>query len=146
LTDISGKSNQYEAKLVVQIVQFFRQYYDDKPMELTMKEIGIITPYRAQITCIREHLAQAGYDSTDITVDTVERYQGSARTVIIYSPCLNYSRQLNTLISEDRRGVDRKLNVAITRARSHFIMVGNPDLLKKSTHYLQLMKYSGFTL
>jgi DNA replication ATP-dependent helicase Dna2 len=50
------------------------------------------------------------------------------------------------LISKNRDGVDRKLNVAITRAKSHFIMVGNPDLLKKSTHYFSLMKYAGYTL
>lgn len=146
LSDGSGKSNQYEARMIVQIVQFFHQYYKKQKLSLEDSEIGIITPYRAQIACIKEHLTESGLDSGHYTVDTVERYQGSARSIIIYSPCLNYSRQLNTLISKNRDGVDRKLNVAITRAKSHFIMVGNPDLLKKSTHYFSLMKYAGYTL
>lgn len=146
LTDFSGKSNKFEAKLIVQIIQFLHLYYAEQELEFTAEEIGIITPYRAQIACIKEHLTQDGFDSSNYTIDTVERYQGSARSVIIYSPCLNYPRQLNTLISENREGIDRKLNVAITRSRSHFIMVGNPDLLKRSTHYLNLMKYSGFIL
>jgi DNA replication ATP-dependent helicase Dna2 len=44
----------------------------------------------------------------------------------------------------NKEGVDRKLNVAITRARDHFIMVGNPDLLKKSVHYAALIHYAGY--
>jgi len=145
LSDGSGKSNQFEARMIVQIIQFFHQYYKEQQISLEDSDIGIITPYRAQIACIKEHLAESGLDASHYTVDTVERYQGSARSIIIYSPCLNYPRQLNTLISKNREGVDRKLNVAITRARSHFIMVGNPDLLKKSMHYFSLMKYAGYT-
>ena len=145
LTDGSGKSNQFEALMIVKIIQFFQQYYSELQIPLGDSDIGIITPYRAQIACIKEQLSQHGLNSAHYTVDTVERYQGSARSIIIYSPCLNYLRQLKTLISKNRDGVDRKLNVAITRARSHFIMVGNPELLKKSIHYYRLMKYGGFT-
>jgi DNA replication ATP-dependent helicase Dna2 len=45
-------------------------------------------------------------------------------------------------VSKNTDGVDRKLNVAITRAREHFIMVGNADLLKKSLDYANLINYA----
>lgn len=142
LSDPSGKSNQFEAVQIGQIVLFFQQYFKEQQRSLTAFDIGIITPYRAQIACIREYLISIGLDISLFTIDTVERYQGSARSIIIYSPCLNYPRQLSTLVSKNTDGVDRKLNVAITRAREHFIMVGNADLLKKSPDYANLINYA----
>jgi DNA replication ATP-dependent helicase Dna2 len=142
LSDASGKSNQFEAIQIGQIVLFFQQYFKEQHRALTAADIGIITPYRAQIACIREYLISIGLDISLFTIDTVERYQGSARSIIIYSPCLNYPRQLSTLVSKNTDGVDRKLNVAITRAREHFIMVGNAELLKKSPDYANLISYA----
>lgn len=142
LSDPSGKSNQFEAIQIGQIILFFQQYFKEQQRLLTAFDIGIITPYRAQIACIREYLISIGLDISLFTIDTVERYQGSARSIIIYSPCLNYPRQLNTLVSKNTDGVDRKLNVAITRAREHFIMVGNADLLKRSPDYANLINYA----
>jgi len=142
LSDPSGKSNQFEAVQIGQIVLFFQQYFKEQQRALTAADIGIITPYRAQIACIREYLMSIGLDISLFTIDTVERYQGSARSIIIYSPCLNYPRQLSTLVSKNTEGVDRKLNVAITRAREHFIMVGNAELLKKSPDYANLITYA----
>ena len=142
LSDPSGKSNQFEAVQIGQIVLFFQQYFKEQHRALTASDIGIITPYRAQIACIREYLISIGLDISLFTIDTVERYQGSARSIIIYSPCLNYPRQLSTLVSKNMDGVDRKLNVAITRAREHFIMVGNAELLKKSPDYANLISYA----
>ena len=142
LSDPSGKSNQFEAMQIGQIVLFFQQYFKEQHRAFTAADIGIITPYRAQIACIREYLISIGLDISLFTIDTVERYQGSARSIIIYSPCLNYPRQLSTLVSKNTEGVDRKLNVAITRAREHFIMVGNTELLKKSPDYANLITYA----
>lgn len=142
LSDASGKSNQFEAMKIGQIVLFFHQYFKEQNRTLSAFDIGIITPYRAQIACIREYLINIGIDISLFTIDTVERYQGSARSIIIYSPCLNYPRQLSTLVSKNMDGVDRKLNVAITRAREHFIMVGNAELLKKSPDYANLITYA----
>lgn len=142
LSDPSGKSNQFEAIQIGQIILFFQQYFKEQQRLLTAFDIGIITPYRAQIACIREYLISIELDISLFTIDTVERYQGSARSIIIYSPCLNYPRQLSTLVSKNTDGVDRKLNVAITRAREHFIMVGNADLLKRSPDYANLINYA----
>ena len=142
LSDPSGKSNQFEAIQIGQIIIFFQQYFKEQQRLLTAFDIGIITPYRAQIACIREYLISIDLDISLFTIDTVERYQGSARSIIIYSPCLNYPRQLSTLVSKNTDGVDRKLNVAITRAREHFIMVGNADLLKRSQDYANLINYA----
>ena len=69
-----------------------------------------------------------------ISIDTVERYQGSQRDVIVYSFAVTHSYQLDFLtantFTENDRLIDRKLNVAMTRARKQLIMTGRAELLR----------------
>ena len=80
----------------------------------------------------------------DVSVDTVERYQGSERDVIIYSFCVNYRYQLKflpNLIEENGAQIDRKLNVVLTRARKRIIIIGVPELLKENAIYRRLLSF-----
>ena len=79
-----------------------------------------------------------------ITVDTVERFQGSERDIIIYSFATNNTHLLNNVQSITKFGnseVDRKLNVAMTRAKHHLILLGNREILSKSSLYRELIEY-----
>ena len=101
------------------------------------KTLGIIVTYRHQIAAIREFLP-------DITIDTVERYQGSQRDVIIYDVGVSRQYQLDfltasTFTDDEGQVVDRKLNVAMTRARRQMIIVGNSAILRQNTFYRQLI-------
>ena len=78
-----------------------------------------------------------------VSVDTVERYQGSERDVIIYSFCVNYKHQLKflpNLTEENGVQIDRKLNVALTRARKRLVIMGVPELLKENSIYANMIK------
>ena len=88
--------------------------------------VGVITPFRAQIANIRNHLDNK---LQDITIDTVERFQGSERKIIIVSFAVKSTTQLGAIQSLNDEGVDRKLNVAITRAKDHLILIGSEDVL-----------------
>jgi DNA replication ATP-dependent helicase Dna2 len=76
-----------------------------------------------------------------ISVDTVERYQGGARSVIIISFCVNRLTQLDSLVSLSNEGTDRKMNVAITRAKEQIILIGNKNLLSKNETYRKLIEH-----
>jgi superfamily I DNA and/or RNA helicase len=138
---LSGKTNQHEARIVadwaVRIWNETAETFD------TNRTLGIITPYRSQIALIRRELQAKGIPALmDISVDTVERYQGSERDVIIYSFCVNHPYQLRflaNLTEENGVQIDRKLNVALTRARKRMIMVGVPELLKRNDIYCRLI-------
>ena len=107
--------------------------------------LGIIVPFRGQITLVRRALAALqvpGYE--DITIDTVERFQGSQRDIIIFSTVVHAPWQLAILsqpVATEGHLIDRKLNVAITRARQQFILVGNHALLRTCEPYSQLLDY-----
>ena len=90
---------------------------------------------------IRQTLSEENIPEDEITIDTVERYQGGARDIIIISLCTNSMSQLQGMISLSEEGVDRKLNVALTRARNHLVILGNPDLLKQDEVYGKLLDF-----
>jgi DNA replication ATP-dependent helicase Dna2 len=135
--DMNFKMNSDEASKIPIIVKEIQ----DRNQSVNQKQsIGVITPYRAQIANIREHMLAAKVDLTEITIDTVERYQGGAKDVIIISLCLNHSIQLRNLSVLSSEGIDRKLNVALTRAREQIILLGNQELLELNPLYKALIE------
>lgn len=138
------KSNAAEAEAVAKIVAGLIKLHSSTTNEMDAAHaIGIIVPFRAQIALVRNRLRAHGIkEADDFTIDTVECYQGSQRDFIIYSATISQPYQLN-LLSEphitDGQAVDRKLNVAITRARKQFILVGNEELLRRSYIYSTLI-------
>lgn len=139
-----GKSNIQEADLVVRIVQAIKKLYafNSKPFS-EKKTIGIITPFRNQIALINQKLEEANIPNfEDITVDTVERYQGSQRDIIIFSFAINNPFQLNGIVNLNDDGtVDRKLNVALTRAKEQLILIGNDSFLSNNLVYFKLIEF-----
>jgi DNA replication ATP-dependent helicase Dna2 len=130
-----GKTNKYESEICKLIVETIEQKY-----ELNFELLGIISPFRMQCFELLKNLNEKQKEY--INIDTVERYQGSQREFIIMSCSANSEFLLERIKSEDLLGkVDRKLNVAITRAKSHFIMLGNSYYLSKSTHYNNFINY-----
>ncbi|MBK7935792.1 MAG: hypothetical protein IPJ82_01285 [Lewinellaceae bacterium] len=130
------KTSRREADLIVRLTLLFKQLWKTNGKTWhPAKTLGIITPWRAQIAQIRETLAGAGLDPEELTIDTVERYQGGARDIILISTCANSGFQMAGLVSLSGEGVDRKLNVALTRAREHLIMIGNEDMLRLDERY-----------
>lgn len=133
------KSNTSEARAVADIIVRLRRQvggaWDSR------KTLGVIVPYRNQISLIRREITRLGAAdiAEAISIDTVERYQGSQRDVILYSFTVSQRQQLGFLTANrfmaGRPGeeyvVDRKLNVALTRARRQMICVGNKRLLSE---------------
>ncbi|MFT4567402.1 MAG: DNA replication ATP-dependent helicase Dna2, partial [Saprospiraceae bacterium] len=136
----SIKVNIHEAEICGEILVALLEIYRNQKKTLNKQSIGIITPYRAQIARIRQTLIEKDPTLIElISIDTVERYQGGARDIIIMSASMNYAFQMNALVSLSQEGIDRKLNVALTRAREQFILIGNPNILKQNKLYNKLI-------
>lgn len=142
---VSDKVNTSEARAiaayVVKIYQLTKSTFDP------LQTVGVIVPYRNQIAEVRNCIQSYGVPALrDITIDTVERYQGSQRDYIIYGFTIQKYYQLEFLTSqsfvEEGSIIDRKLNVAMTRAREHLIMIGNPALLSRNYVFRQLIAYT----
>ncbi len=142
---LSGKTNQSEARIVAGLAKetysLYKETFDAD------RTLGIITSFRSQIALIRKEIRALGIPALEeIAIDTVERYQGSERDVIIYSFCVNHLYQLELLPSpteEDGVQIDRKLNVVLTRARKQLFLTGVPGILIHNPIYKQLITFVG---
>ena len=144
-TEHSEKINRKEAEKVVAVCKEIQQEFSLAGEPFDCGKIGVITPFRNQIALIRNCLQESGIsDFSKITVDTVERYQGSQRDIIIYSFCIKSENQLLNLphtLEENGNLIDRKLNVVLTRARKQLHIIGNEDLLRKNVLFNDLLDY-----
>lgn len=134
-----GKTNLDEALKTIELIRKYRAIWEANNWNWDGQTLGVITPFRAQIAQIRKHLWALGEEWTEqITVDTVERYQGGAREIIILSLCANHPAQWEAIVSQNDEGIDRKLNVAITRARAYFALIANPEMVELQSLYSKL--------
>ena len=143
--EFSDKANLNEALKVLEICRELYLECSGAGAVFNPDDIGIITPYRNQIALIRKKLQETGIEEfATVTVDTVERFQGSQRDTIIYSFCVKTESQLAALPNwseENGKRIDRKLNVALTRARKRLFIVGNAELLCKNEIYRKLIEH-----
>ncbi|XP_019113691.2 putative helicase mov-10-B.1 [Larimichthys crocea] len=116
--------------------------------KLSAKDIGIIAPYRKQVEKIQKALRSVSAlkklsDLTELKVGSVEEFQGQERRIIVVSTVrssINYVKMdkdfsLGFLTNEKR------FNVAMTRARSLLIVVGNPVILNKDPIWNKFISY-----
>ena len=142
--NISEKVNTEEARIITDLLRrLYRQLGKNFDPQ---KSVGVIVPYRNQIAMIRKEIEKLGIPELEkISIDTVERYQGSQRDIILYSFTIQSRYQLDFLTAntfyEDGQPIDRKLNVAITRARKQLILTGNEPTLRHNQLFAELIDY-----
>lgn len=121
---VHGRSyaNPREAEIVAARVESLRE------SGVPQTEIGVITGYTGQIPVIRNHLAELRVSTSNVVVDTVDSFQGGERAVVVLSFVRSNDSGRSGFLSLPDEG-PRRLNVALTRAKFHLVLIGNWDTL-----------------
>lgn len=94
------------------------------------RNIGVITFYRSQLALLRNEIkASAGsIVASEVEMHTADKYQGRDKEVVILS-CVrsNENNHVGDLLKDWRR-----VNVAVTRARSKLLIIGSKSTLAGS--------------
>ncbi|XP_017768712.1 PREDICTED: putative helicase mov-10-B.1 [Nicrophorus vespilloides] len=120
--------NSAEKYMVVKYVKCLLTTLKDQ-FDIKPSDIGIISPYIRQVHKIR--MALENCEIKGVEVGTTETFQGSEKRIIIISTV----RAQHSLLKFDSKyklgfvNNERRFNVAITRAKSKLIIVGNPTVL-----------------
>lgn len=81
-------------------------------------------------------------DFPKLRIDTVERFQGSECDIILISYAVRNARQLENLCAMTPDGkVDRKLNVALSRAKKHILVTGCESVLMQRPAFRELISH-----
>ncbi|KHG04449.1 putative RNA helicase SDE3 -like protein [Gossypium arboreum] len=126
--------NRIEVSKVVDIINKLRGSSD-----LNESDIGIITPYRQQVLKIKKVLET--WDLLDVKVGSVEQFQGQEREVIIVSTVRSTVKhnEFDRTYCLGFLSNPKRFNVAITRAKSLLIIVGNPHIVCKDPYWEKLL-------
>jgi DNA replication ATP-dependent helicase Dna2 len=119
----TGNTNPVEADAVAEVVGAYRD------AGVPADDIGVIAPFRAQVAELNRRLPE-------VAVDTVDRFQGSSKEVIVVS--FVATETLDGPIFEDYR----RINVAMTRAKKALVLVGDADALGTDPVYGRMVEWA----
>jgi ATP-dependent RNA/DNA helicase IGHMBP2 len=95
------------------------------------RDLAIISPYAAQVRLLRERLAM-----DELEIDTVDGFQGREKEAVILSLVRSNTRNEIGFLADVRR-----MNVALTRARRHLLVIGDSATLGGHPFYAELLRY-----
>ncbi|KAJ7954859.1 Regulator of nonsense transcripts 1-like [Quillaja saponaria] len=126
--------NRIEASKVIEVTQKLTAAGN-----LREEDIGIITPYRQQVLKIKNTFDSLSM--SNIKVGSVEQFQGQEREVIIVSTVRSTIKhnEFDRIHCLGFLSNHRRFNVALTRARSLLIIIGNPHIICKDPYWNKIL-------
>lgn len=118
-----ARDNTREAEIVARVIADLVSSVPKDRLPRVLTEIGVISPYRKQNNRIAQELVRVDAALAAPRVDTVDRFQGGEREVIVVSLVnSNPGAAIGPLHADPRR-----MNVAISRARRTLVIVGDRE-------------------
>jgi superfamily I DNA and/or RNA helicase len=116
--------NREHATLIADLVEDFLV------LGISKNEIGVIAPNNMQVNFIKKVLSAREIDWEGIQIETVNKFQGQQKEVIVYSSVI-------TKIGSEHAKYDfffdiRRFNVAVSRAKKMAIVLGNQNLIAQA--------------
>lgn len=125
--------NRTEASMVVKLIKKLTA------RDVGEEDIGVITPYRQQVAKIKKALEND--DLFGVKIGSVEQFQGQEREVIIISTVRSTVKhdEFDRVHYLGFLSNPKRFNVAITRARSLLVIIGNPHIICKDPYWAKLL-------
>ncbi len=124
--DTGSRRNVQEAALAVKKVRALLA------AGVAASQIGVITPYRAQVRLLRERLANVD----GLEIDSVDGFQGREKEAIVVSLVRSNNEGEIGFLADTRR-----TNVALTRARRKLLVIGDSATLANDPFYQRMLTY-----
>ncbi|KAM0870160.1 hypothetical protein ACQ4PT_040201 [Festuca glaucescens] len=126
--------NEDEVEFITLLYHQLAMHY---PEFNSSSQVALISPYRHQVKLLKDHFKSTFGDQSKevIDVNTVDGFQGREKEVVIFS-CVRCNKEQKIGFVNDYR----RMNVAITRARSAVLVIGSASTLQKDEHWNNLVE------
>jgi superfamily I DNA and/or RNA helicase len=124
--DTGSRRNPQEAALA------FKKVCGLLDAGVNASQIGVITPYRAQVRLLRERLGHV----PELEIDSVDGFQGREKEAIVVSLVRSNPEGEIGFLADTRR-----TNVALTRARRKLLVIGDSATLANDPFYQRMLTY-----
>lgn len=138
--ETKSSQNPEEMQLLYKHLQQYLDCARSMKMEDSIANIGIISPYKAQVNLLKENLPDvlATYPEfcNRITVNTIDSFQGQERDIIYISLVRSNENSEIGFLSDIRR-----MNVAMTRAKKKLVIIGDSGTIGNYPFYSTFLDY-----
>ncbi|CAD8149388.1 unnamed protein product [Paramecium pentaurelia] len=117
--DKKSKENIQEAKMILQMVQYLVKVGYDQ------QQISVLSLYSRQVNILQKYFIKQSLNQ--VIVQTVDNYQGEENDIVIISLVRNNQNNQNQL---GFLGDEKRINVALSRAKIGLYVFGNFDFIK----------------
>ncbi|HEY0922660.1 AAA domain-containing protein [Rheinheimera pacifica] len=122
----SSRANESEAQSVVQWIvdnaEAWQQHYKKALEDI----VAVVTPFKPQAKLIKNKLSLHGSQFVKLTVGTVHSLQGAEKSIVVFSPTYN-ADTVKSMFFDQKPNM---LNVAVSRAKDSFVVIGDMRLFR----------------
>ncbi len=128
-------------KIITHAPHYERNRTNERQADILIKEvlprekgvnIGVVAPYRAQVNLLTRKLADK-----DIVIDTIHKFQGKERNVMVLSTVANRIRIYEDDAKTDFLNNPNLINVAVSRAKERLYVIASEELLRQQGSLLK---------
>jgi ATP-dependent RNA/DNA helicase IGHMBP2 len=132
--------NKEEANLLFRHLDDYLQQLELHGGLEKIANIGIISPYKAQVSLLQDLFDEKYADSPDLSrkvaINTVDSFQGQERDIIYISMVRSNEKGEIGFLADTRR-----MNVAMTRARKKLVIIGDSATIGTNPFYEKFLDY-----
>jgi ATP-dependent RNA/DNA helicase IGHMBP2 len=131
-------SNPEEAAFLMKHLRALIDQLNPANLQSPGKSIAVISPYKHQVEVLKELLVSFQMDAVEgLAVNTIDSFQGQERDIVYISMTRSNTENLIGFLSDTRR-----MNVAMTRARSKLVVIGDSATLSQFPFYADFIDYA----
>lgn len=140
--DSLSTANDEEAKFTFGLLENLIQKITVETVRSKKFEVGLISPYRAQVRKLRELAFEEGsYPNLlqiqdHLTIDTIDGFQGQERDIMFISLVRSNPKGEIGFLADTRR-----MNVALTRAKRKLVVIGDSSTISSNPFYQNFLDY-----
>ncbi|MCS3768193.1 hypothetical protein HNP12_002264 [Aeromonas hydrophila] len=125
-----SRHNLLEAETIAAWLREHRQQIETLYGADLGQVVAVVTPFAGQVeaisTACKKRGLPVGKNKNGITIGTTHALQGAERPIVLFSP--TYSKHADGLFIDNSNSM---LNVAVSRAKDHFLVFGDMDLFNQ---------------